>query len=52
MPRVPTGIATIPGAKVDVHCVNQLKGRSSPCLFAIIFSGYVILGSDPAAASG
>jgi hypothetical protein len=38
-------------SNVDVHCVNELKGRSSVDLFAIDFSGYMISGSDPAAAS-
>src|SRR5450755_135946 len=32
----------LPGTEVDVHCVNELKGRSSGYLFAIISSGYVI----------
>jgi hypothetical protein len=42
----------LPGAEVDVHCVNELKGRSSEYLFAINSGGYVSLGSDLAAASG
>jgi hypothetical protein len=54
MPRAAGGkvIATILVAKVDVHCVNELKGRSGGYLFAIISSGYVISGGDAAAASG
>jgi hypothetical protein len=48
--KAPDGKASPP--KVDVHWVNELKGRSSGYPFAIHFSGYVSPGSDPAAASG
>jgi hypothetical protein len=46
------GIANIADTKVDVHCMNELKGRSIGYLFAIYSRGYVSPGSDPAAASG